>query len=550
MVRSTPKMSDILKKICQLLRPGQPAEKQCAAAMVLAELAPKDAGVVRALTGALATDNKLLRAYVLDALKAIRSRDTLGAILPLLSLEEETRVKAMEVVAAVGPAALPVLKKEWAKALPPMRANINAILVRMRKPEPFRILLDSLLGSEPDLVKETAAAVRREAPHMSGEEKKALSKVALKFCESAAVKKSKLIRANSIRILAALADPGSLKALFAGTTPENPPEVRRESLAGLAGFSTALSRNGEWAKKLLSYLGENDFPNVVSQTLAALANVSLPVREEQSLVAFLKSRHPAVREFAARRLKEVDSTHAADALIPFLSGSDPALKDHAAASLARIPSARPALLREFLESEDVERSQLLAQILKPHGPTLRKDALKKILDRALELMERGDKREVPYFYLLRHADPRFVHQALLAEGLRAKKLKKWGRAEAVLRPLEQNPLFDNDARFELALVALKNSSKDLGKEARSKDHALGIFRVLIADRSFPLLPRLKKEGALLDADDWYFVGFHFAEGSGLERLFAKEALGIVIKKFPKSKAAVPARNKLKAEALD
>lgn len=543
-------MSDILKKICALLKPGQPAEKQCAAAMILAELAPKDSAVMKALTGALSTENKLLRAYILDALKAIRSRDSLAAILPLLSREEETRTKAMEVIAAVGPSALPVLRKEWSKALPPMRANINSILVRMRKPEPFRILLDSLLVSEPEVVKETAAAVRREAPQMSGEERKSISKVALKFLESAAVKKSKLIRANAIRIVAALGDPGSLKALVSGTTPGNPPEVRRESLAGLAGFATALSRNSEWSKKLLSYLGENDFPNVVSQTLAALANVTLPVREEQSLVAFLKSRHAAVREFAARRLKEVDSTDAADALIPFLSGSDPALKDHAAASLARIPSARPALLREFLESEDLERSQLLAQILKPHGPTLRKDALKKILDRALELMERGDKRDVPYFYLLRHADPRFVHQALLAEGQKAKKAKKYARAEAVLRPLEQNPLFDNDTRFDLALVALKSSSKDLGKESRAKDHALGLFRVLIADRSFPLLSRLKKEGALIDADDWYFIGFHFAEGSGMERLFAKEALNIVFKKFPKSKAAVPARNKLKAEALD
>jgi hypothetical protein len=392
--------------------------------------------------------------------------------------------------------------------------------------------------------------VRRDAPQMSGEERKALSKVALKFLDSAAVKKSKLVRANAIRIVAALADPGSIKALLAGTTPENPPEVRRESLAGLSGFSNALSRSSEWTKKLLSYLGENDFPNVVSQTLAALAHVTLPVREEQSLVRFLKSRHAAVREFAARRLKEVDSTDAADALIPFLAGSDPALKDHAAASLARIPSARPALLREFLDSDDPERSQLLAQILKPHGPTLRKDALKKILERALELMERGDKRDVPYFYLLRHADPRFVHQALLGEGQKAKKSKNFGRAEAVLRPLEQNPLFDNDTRFELALVALKNSSKDLGKEARSKDHALGLLRVLIADRGFPLLSRMKKEGALLDADDWYFVGFHFAEGSGIERLFAKEALNMVVKKYPKSKVASPAKNKLKVEALD
>ncbi len=543
-------MSEILKKICALLRPGHPGDLQCAAALVLGALAPKDGSVVKALTAALGSDNKVFRSYVLDALRAIRSRDCLGAIVPLLSEGEETRTKAMEVVAAIGPAALPVLKRTWEKSAPPMRVNINSILVRMRKPEPFRVLLDSLLKSDSSLVRETAAAVRRDAPAMSADERKALSRVCLKFLGSSAVKKSKLVRPNAIRILAALSDPGSLKALVTGTTPENPPEVRRESLAGLSAFPSALSRSGDAVRKLLSYLGENDFPNVVSQALAALANVTLSSRDEQSLVAFLKSRHPAVREFAARRLKEVDSAHAADALIPLLSGSDPALKDHAAASLARIPSARPALLREFLDSDDPERAQLLAQILKPHGPTLRKDALKKILERALALLERGDKRDQPYFYLLRHADPRFVYHALLQEGAKAKKVKKYARAEAVLRPLEQNPLFDNDARFELALVSLKNSSHDLGKEARAKDHALGVFRVLIADRDFPLFSRLKKEGALLDADDWFFLGFHFAEGSGMERLFAKDALNFLLKKFPKAKSASGARNKLKVEALD
>src|SRR5262249_42166010 len=153
--------------------------------------------------------------------------------------------------------------------------------------------------------------------------------------------------------------------------------------------------------------------------------VNIPVREERALVGLLKSRHPTVREFAARRLKDVDSQDAADALLPLLGGSDPAPKERAAESLARIPSAPPIVLREFLASEEPERSQLLAQILKPHGPTLRKEALKKILDRALELMERGDKREVPYFYLLRHADPRFAYQALFQEALRAKKAKKY-----------------------------------------------------------------------------------------------------------------------------
>jgi len=221
-----------------------------------------------------------------------------------------------------------------------------------------------------------------------------------------------------------------------------------------------------------------------------------------------------------------------------------------ARSLSKIPAARPLLLREFLDSEDPERTELLAQILQPHGPTLNRTVLKKILARALSLLEQGNKREEPYFLVLRHADPGFVYQSLTREAQRAKKAKNFGRMEAYLRALEWNPQFDLEARWQLAIATLKNSAKDTGKDTRQKDTALALFRALLSDRSFDAFARIKKETEALTPADFYFLGHHFAEGSGQERLFARDVLKFVAKKWPSDKSAKAARNTLKAESLD
>ena len=54
----------------------------------------------------------------------------------------------------------------------------------------------------------------------------------------------------------------------------------------------------------------------------------------------------------------------------------------------------------------------------------------------------------------------------------------------------------------------------------------------------------------LNAEDLYYVGFHFAERFGKEREFGAAVLRQVVKGSPRSKVAAAAKNKLKSVAVD
>ena len=59
-------MAGEIEKICKLLEGGS-AELQCAAAMVLGELKPKDSIVKKSLARALESSNETLRLYAVEA---------------------------------------------------------------------------------------------------------------------------------------------------------------------------------------------------------------------------------------------------------------------------------------------------------------------------------------------------------------------------------------------------------------------------------------------------------------------------------------------------
>jgi hypothetical protein len=54
----------------------------------------------------------------------------------------------------------------------------------------------------------------------------------------------------------------------------------------------------------------------------------------------------------------------------------------------------------------------------------------------------------------------------------------------------------------------------------------------------------------LDAEDFFYLGFHFAEKDRQEQKLGGEALKLAIKRSPKSKLAKDAKTKLKREGLD
>src|SRR5213593_912374 len=136
--------------------------RRCAAAMVLGELAPKDAAVVRALGGALKDANQLLTRYILEAFEALGSRAVVPHVLPLLDAEDiETKLRAAGIIARAGGAMIGELRRQFEKASPQQKRVLMDILARIHSRESMQIVLDSLFDPDFELVKEACQAVRR-----------------------------------------------------------------------------------------------------------------------------------------------------------------------------------------------------------------------------------------------------------------------------------------------------------------------------------------------------------------------------------------------------
>src|SRR5437867_12125532 len=106
-------MDRIVRRVCDMLQ-SPDGMRRCAAAMVLAELAPKDAAVVRALGDALKDANQLLTRYILEAFEALGSRAVVPYVLPLLDSEGvETKLRAAGIIAQSGGAMVNELRRQF-----------------------------------------------------------------------------------------------------------------------------------------------------------------------------------------------------------------------------------------------------------------------------------------------------------------------------------------------------------------------------------------------------------------------------------------------------
>ena len=136
-------MDKLLQRISSMLQ-SPDGMRRCAAALVFAELAPKDAAVVKALGGALKDANQLLTRYILEAFESIGSRAVVPYVLPLLeSPDVESKLRAAAIVARAGGSVVADLKRHFEKASPQQRLVLVDILARIHSREAMQLILDA-----------------------------------------------------------------------------------------------------------------------------------------------------------------------------------------------------------------------------------------------------------------------------------------------------------------------------------------------------------------------------------------------------------------------
>ncbi len=536
-------MDHTVQKVCGMLQ-SPDGMRRCAAAMVLAELAPKDEKVVRALGEALKGANQLLTRYVLEAFDAIGTRAVVPHVLPLLEAEDvETKLRAVGIVARAGGDILPDLKRQFEKASPLHKRVLSDILARIHNRQAMQIILDSLFDPDFELIKEICQAVRRHIGDATPKERTALHKQVVKFMISSRVKQMDRVLTSCLLLVGYIGASDARKVLLKYSTTRNLGYIRRNALLGIKGLELTGAAANSTAHQMLKYLAESD-PVIVQHALDIIEKLPLSGSYDSQWRKLLKSKHAPVRAFAARKLAVTDNPAINRLMMALLKHDDPQVSDIAAGALARHKHATKLLLGALARERKTETAWRLAKILKPHSESIDRKTLKKFSSLAGRDLEANNPRHEALFYFLRNVDPKAADAVLRDVGLKFKKAKKWARAVECLRQLTRAESFDRELRYELSVCNLKQSQKDLAPHLRADDQALRGFQALLQEKSFKLFDRLKKERAL-DASDFHYLGFHFSEGTGEEQKFGRKLLEHVAKRWPKTKEGKAARAKLK-----
>jgi HEAT repeat protein len=537
-------MDKVIQSICGMLQ-SPDGMRRCAAAMVLAELRPKQDSVVKALGDTLKDANQLLTRYVLEAFEAIGTRSVVPYVLPLLEANEiETKLRAAAIIARAGGDNVSNLRDQFVRATPQKRRVLVDILARIHNREAMQLILDVLFDTDFELVKETCQAVRRHITDAEPKDRAALHRQVAKFMTTSRVKKNDRVLTSCLLLVGYIGAPDARKVLLKYTTPRNLGYIRRNALIGLKGLAFTGAAVNQIARQMLKYLGEPDYPNVVQNALDIIEKLPLGKSYDAQWRKLLKSKHPSVRAFATRKLASNDNAAINRLMMSLLAHNDTQVSEIATGALSRHKGATKLLLSALARERKPEPAWRLAKILRSHSESVDKKTTKRFAALATRALEAGQPRYETLLSFLRNIDPKLADGVYRDVGLKYKKARKWAKAVDCLKQVARSEGFDAELRYELSVCNAKQSAKDLAPHLRAEDYALRGFQTLLADKGFKLFDRLKKEKAL-DAADLYYIGFHFSEGSGEELKLGRKILEHVAKRWPKTKEGKAAKNKLK-----
>ncbi len=534
-------MDATLRAICGLLESPDPMRRH-AAAIVFAELAPKEAAAVEALGKALTDANSVLIGHILDAFEAMGSpAAAVPYVMPLLDGEAmDLKLRAVAMVARAGERMVPEIRKRLAAARPAERLVLVDLLARIHARPAFDVLLNLLFDPDFEFVKAVCEAVRRHMADVPARTRAALHAQLTAFMADARVKGQERVMTSGLLLLGAIGEPAARATLLAHATPGHSLYVRRHALIGLRNIELDGAGAAAAARQLIPYLSEPD-EGLVRHVLDILARV--PANKLDTAPLF-RNPNALVRRFAVRRLALDDETASNRQLLALLGDADTDVREVAASALAGHKGATKLLADALLAETEAEAAWRLAKILKPHSEALDARLSKRLAALADKELRAGRPRAEALLYALRNADAVAADTVVREAGLAHKKAKRWTEAVDCLRRLINTERFDDETRYALCVCNLKASPKDMTLPVRAEDHALRGLQALLRVPDFKLADRLRKDKTL-DAADCFYVGFHFAESTGDEKTLGVALLEHLVKTAPKSAEGKAARNKLK-----
>jgi HEAT repeat protein len=536
-----------LQKVLQLLGPETPTELRGAAALVLGEVAVRDGHLDQALCSLLDDPDSSVRSRAMSAIGKLRIEKAMARLLERVSQGGEEAESAAYAVARLGARGTRALQELMPQTAPGLRRRIAAALASTDTASAETAALDALLDNDPGVVDASARSLISKVPSFSKQHRKALVERVLELL--GARKPHALPLASEavlVRLLSALEDARGEAAFWARVDSSRSAEIRASALQALGVLPCPTNR--EKIQRLLVCACDPDF-RLAAPALMILKNVEVADRRLGDWLPLLQAPDPATRRFAMEKIGDQDKAEVAAALVQQLDHPDRSLRDLAISCLAKLNHGRDALVRALREASNPDQAWALARVQAPMVRDYPAALRSSLFKQACAYLEAQDRRADALLFLLREADPRQLRDQLEERALTQRKKKNYSGALIYLRLLTRDPACGEAIRFEQAACSLKVSPKDLAADARATDPCLHQFGGLLHRHETEPIKLLEK-AKWLEAEDLFFLGFHFAEKSGPEKEFGGQVLRLLIKRSPRSKQVKDAKSKLRSQGMD
>jgi hypothetical protein len=542
------------KKLVSLLE-SPDLELRIAAIRALTAIGLSSKPVIQGLGKCLREQNEELQVTALKGLARLGAQDVSQMVVPLILSPGALREHAMAVISAVGPTVAPQLQSLYDQAdFHGKRAVITA-LARVGSKQSLAFLLKILPGEPFELQKHLSFSICDALDRMQPEQQAAIFPIVIKLFKSKAALKNPQTYTTGIIILGHFRGrrlATKARAVLRGfAEKKHPPEVRRYSLVSLNRLIPEAKVTPDYWKFMIKMLCDDDWHNVAQHALTGFQRLELPPTSLSALVDLLhRSPHFSVHIHIFERLQVSDRPEIARAVLPFLADSRFRVREAAESALRRMPSAIEDLFKVLMESDDLEVTQRVNSILRDFPQDTRKRYVDRAAERLLSLFEANDPHYRSFLEFIRGVDPEPLRKRIYqrAKALKAGRAKdKWSRLSGYLQLLWDNHLITPDGRYLFAVSLLRQSTKDLAPASRRADLGLRVIRALVYDDAAGLAKRLVEDEDL-EAEDYFYLGFHFSEEGEEMRAFGTAMLEHVVQKYPKSKVAGPSAHKLQLQA--
>lgn len=512
----------------------------CAAAVVLAELAPRDPAIVRQLVAGLDNADTLRRPFIIEALGRIGTAEAAAALVPLIKAEGPTSEMALRAIAHTASAALKPLLRLVGNVPPSLLERIAECAARTGETAAFSGLCAGLADASVEACRAIRNGLRTAMSGFDAQAKERLRKQLEQSFEDKALTGHQPALIALLKIAGDLGDVGFQPELLRCTQPANAPQVRRAALQAIGLLHLSGEQRARLAGRLLPLLFDMDLVNLAEPALDALRNCELGGEHQSQLRKLLQSPSARIREFAMRSLAAQGTARTLQELIGCLDSPDRSVRDEALSALSRAPAAALPLCERLLELDGGEAAAETARALAPLAGKVPGRLLTALANQYVALLSGHGARKAADPDAVRKAEEKrrailtvfrgsSASELVEAACARARKLRlddAAPQAYDLMKGVAGLHGWNDDCRVELAFAGLTFGAKDMARAARAEDQNLRVLEELLSTgrKAAQGLARTAIKDPALDRKTLYYLGFHFVERLQNERTFGQVLL--------------------------